>query len=39
MGDCKGATKILDQVIAEQQGKSVATLAETYLRDKVNCDN
>ncbi len=38
MGDCVRATDILNQVIEQQKGKSVAKLAETYLRDKVNCE-
>jgi len=35
MGDCGRATELLRQVISEQQGKSVAKLAESYLRDNV----
>lgn len=38
MGDCARATDILNQVIDQQRGKSVQKLAETYLRDQVNCD-
>lgn len=37
MGDCARATDILNQVVKEHKGKSVAKLAESYLRDKVNC--
>ena len=35
MGDCERATDLLNQVIQQHQGKSVAKLAESYLRDKV----
>ena len=35
MGDCMRATDLLNQVMEQQQGKSVAKLAESYLRDKV----
>ncbi len=38
MGDCARATDILSQVVEEHRGKSVARLAESYLRDKVSCD-
>ena len=38
MGDCDRATDILNQVIQQQQGRTVAKLAEAYLRDKVHCD-
>lgn len=37
MGNCARATEILKQVIREHQGRSVAGLAETHLRNKVNC--
>lgn len=37
MGDCAQAETLLNQVIAENSGRSVAKLAETYLRDKVDC--
>lgn len=39
MGDCDRATELLRQVAREHQGKSVAKLADAYLRDKVNCGN
>ncbi len=39
MGDCARARDILEQVIQQNQGKTVAKLAETYLRDKVVCEN
>lgn len=38
MGDCQRAKDILTQVVEQQQGRSVANLAESYLRDKVNCE-
>ncbi len=38
MGDCDRATSILNQVIEQQQGRTVAKLAEAYLRDKVHCE-
>jgi len=38
MGDCGRATDILTQVIETQKGSSVAKLAESYLRDNVNCE-
>ncbi len=38
MGDCVRATDILNQVIEQQKGKSVAKLAQAYLRDKVSCE-
>ncbi len=38
MGDCVRARDILTQVIQQHQGTTVAKLAETYLRDKVACD-
>lgn len=37
MGDCDRAEELLSQVVEEHQGKSVAKLAESYLRDKVDC--
>lgn len=37
MGDCDRATELLSQVVKEHRGKSVAKLAESYLRDKVDC--
>jgi len=39
MGDCERATELLNQVSAQHSGKSVARLAETYLKDKVSCEN
>jgi tol-pal system protein YbgF len=38
IGDCDRATDLLNEVIEQQQGKSVAKLAESYLRDKVRCE-
>ena len=38
IGDCDRATDLLNQVINQQKGRSVAKLAEAYLRDKVNCE-
>ena len=38
MGDCERASDILNQVIEQQKGKSVAKLAETYLNDRVKCE-
>ena len=35
MGDCERATELLNQVIEQQQGRSVAILARDYLRDRV----
>jgi len=37
MGDCARSRDILTQVIQQHQGKTVAKLAETYLREKVEC--
>lgn len=37
IGDCDRATDLLNRVIEQQKGRSVAKLAESYLRDKVNC--
>lgn len=37
MGECERAEELLNQVIADNPGRSVAKLAETYLRDKVDC--
>ncbi len=37
LGDCARAADLLGQVINLHKGKSVATLAESYLRDKVSC--
>jgi len=39
LGDCERATDLLSQIVDIHQGKSVATLAENYLRDKVSCGN
>ena len=39
MGDCVRATELLNQVVEQHSGKSVSKLAETYLKDKVNCEN
>lgn len=39
MGDCDRARELLNQVIKDYQGKSVAKLAQSYLRDKVHCDD
>jgi tol-pal system protein YbgF len=38
MGDCARARDILNQVIEQHKGKSVSKLAESYLRDNVNCE-
>lgn len=38
MGDCERARDILSQVVEQHKGKSVSKLAESYLRDKVNCE-
>ena len=38
MGDCDRAADLLKQVIEQQQGRSVAKLAESYLKDKVSCE-
>ncbi|MBV1877844.1 MAG: tetratricopeptide repeat protein [Pseudomonadales bacterium] len=35
MGDCKRSIEYLDQVIQAQRGRTVAKLAESYLREKV----
>ncbi|MCB1644307.1 MAG: tol-pal system protein YbgF [Pseudomonadales bacterium] len=38
MGDCSRARELLDQVIEQHDGKSVAKLASNYVRDKMaNC--
>ena len=39
LGDCERATDLLQQVIDQYPDKSAAKLAETYLRESVNCDN
>ena len=39
LGDCARATEILGQVVAQHDGKSVAKLADTYLRESVDCDS
>lgn len=39
LGDCSRATELLTQVIEQNDGKSVAKLADTYLRESVNCDS
>ncbi len=39
LGDCTRAKQILEQVISRNEGKSVAKLAEDYLRDTVRCAN
>jgi len=38
MGDCERARDILSQVVEQHKGKSVSKLAESYLRDNVNCE-
>jgi len=39
MGDCQRSVELLKQVVESQKGKSVAKLAEAYLRDNVgNCE-
>ena len=37
LGDCERARGLLEQVVSVHQGKTVATLAEAYLRDKLSC--
>ena len=38
MGDCDKAKELLSKVVEQYQGKSVAKLASSYLRDgMVNC--
>lgn len=37
MGNCEASRDILEQVRADYSGKSVANLADAYLRDKVDC--
>lgn len=37
MGDCSRARDLLQQVARDHRGKSVAGLAEAYLRDHVSC--
>ena len=37
LGDCERARDLLEQVVRVHQGKTVATLAEAYLRDKLSC--
>ncbi len=39
LGDCERATELLNQVIQQNEGKSVSKLADTYLRESVNCDS
>ena len=39
LGDCKRSRDLLEQVVTVHQGKTVATLAEAYLRDKVICQS
>jgi tol-pal system protein YbgF len=39
MGDCDRARELLNQIIKDYQGKSVAKLAQSYLRDKVHCED
>ncbi|MBO6655541.1 MAG: tol-pal system protein YbgF [Pseudomonadales bacterium] len=37
LGDCERATELLQQVVDQYPGKSAAKLAETYLRESVDC--
>ena len=37
LGDCERAADLLQQVVDEYPDKSVANLAENYLRESVNC--
>lgn len=37
LGDCERAVDLLQQVVDQYPGKSAAKLAETYLRDSVDC--
>jgi tol-pal system protein YbgF len=40
MGDCERARELLNQVVRDYPGKSAATLANNYLKDKVrDCDS
>ena len=39
LGDCERGTDLLQQVMDQYPGKSAAKLAESYLRESVNCDN
>jgi tol-pal system protein YbgF len=38
MGDCDRATELLNSVVQQYQTKAVAKLAESYLKDKVDCE-
>jgi tol-pal system protein YbgF len=38
IGDCMRAQEALRNVVVQYQGKSAAKLAESYLRDKVDCN-
>lgn len=38
LGDCTRAQEILEQVAEQHKGKSVARLAEDYLKESVQCD-
>ena len=37
LGDCERARDLLEQVVRVHKGKTVATLAEAYLKDKLRC--
>ena len=39
LGECERARDLLQQVVAAHKGKTVATLAGSYLRDKVSCED
>ncbi len=39
LGDCERAEEILNQVMEQHAGKSVATLAKSYLEESVQCEN
>lgn len=38
MGDCDRARELLENIVTKHQGKSVARLAEAYLREKLSCE-
>ena len=37
LGECERARDLLEQVVMVHKGKTVATLAEAYLKDKLSC--
>lgn len=38
MGDCDRARELLENVVEKHKGKSVSRLADTYLREKLSCE-